>query len=40
MILPFQIISNDLPPLTGVNNLRHQRFVTLDSHLRIKAKAE
>lgn len=40
MILPFQIISNDLPSLTGVNNLGHQRFVTLDSHLRINAKAE
>ena len=40
MILPFQIISNDLPSLRGVNDLGHQRFVTLDSHLRIKAKAE
>lgn len=40
MILPFQIISNDLPSLTGVNDLRHQRFVTLDNHVCIKAKAE
>ena len=40
MILPFQLISDTLPSIVGTDGVGHERFVTLDSRLKIKAKAE
>ena len=40
IILPFQLISDTLPSIVGTDGVGHERFVTLDSRLKIKAKAE
>lgn len=40
LILPLQIISNDLPGVLGLDGVGHERFWVLDKKLGIKAKFE